>query len=45
MTTILEASFRKAKKDITERSPQIDDLITAVQKWLSGEEAENSEKQ
>jgi hypothetical protein len=42
MTTILDASFRKAKKDITERSPQIDDLITAVQKWLSGEEPENA---
>jgi hypothetical protein len=42
MTTILEASFNKAKKDITERSPQIDGLITAVQKWLSGQEPQGA---
>jgi hypothetical protein len=44
MTTILDASFRKAKKDITERSPQLDDLITAVQKWLNGEQPTDAEK-
>jgi hypothetical protein len=38
LTTILDASFRKAKMDITRRSPQIEQLITAVQNWLNGEE-------
>jgi hypothetical protein len=40
MTTIIDASYKKAKKDLTERNPQIDELITAVQKWLNGEEPE-----
>ena len=40
LTTILDASFRKAKTDITRRSPQIETLIAAVQNWLNGEEPE-----
>ena len=42
LTTILEASFRKAKMDITRRSPQIEQLITAVQNWLNGEDPEDA---
>jgi len=42
LTTILEASFRKAKTDITRRSPQIEQLIAAVQNWLNGEEPEDT---
>lgn len=40
LTTILDASFRKAKMDITRRSPQIQELITAVENWLNGVEEE-----
>ena len=40
LTTILDASFRKAKTDITRRTPQIETLIAAVQNWLNGEEPE-----
>jgi len=38
LTTILDASYKKAKIDITRRSPQIEELIAAVEKWLNGEE-------
>ena len=41
LTTILDASFRKAKMDIIRRSPQIKKLIEAVEKWLNGEEPED----
>ena len=40
LTTILDASFRKAKMDITRRSPQIAQLIVAVENWLNGEQPE-----
>jgi hypothetical protein len=40
LTTILEASYRKAKMDITRRSPQIESLIKAVENWLDGGEPE-----
>ena len=38
LTTILDASFRKAKIDITRRSPQIETLIEAIEKWMTGED-------
>ena len=38
LTTILDASFRKAKMDITRRSPQIETLIEAIEKWMAGED-------
>jgi len=40
LTTILDASFRKAKMDITRRSPTIEELIATVQDWLNGEDPE-----
>ena len=44
LTNILDASYRKAKQDITHRSPQIEELIGAVEKWLNGEEKEKEEE-
>ena len=38
LTTILDASFRKAKMDITRRSPQIETLIQAIEEWMTGED-------
>jgi hypothetical protein len=38
LTTILDASYKKAKMDITHRSPQIEELIAAVEEWMRGED-------
>jgi len=38
LTTILDASYRKAKTDITRRSPQIETLIQAIEVWMTGED-------
>jgi hypothetical protein len=38
LNTILDASFRKAKMDITRRSPQIETLIQAIEEWMTGED-------